>query len=130
MNRAFFGLAAAIAMLVAQPALAQQKLIATLEAPAGPPGARFICVPLSVDPAYATLTEVSLLDNTEGFPVYGFGTLTQPGLATEDIQPTAKGLVRRDLHCWYFPNKKVASQIQVAAGDLKKVGDLKYFKWE
>jgi hypothetical protein len=91
----FTGLAA---LLLAQPALAQQKIIANFDIAkdqsTGP-----ICIPLSVPEEFAKVVHVTVLH-----PVPGAGTqlepgqLTQPGLMTEHIQPSGKGLVRRDLH--------------------------------
>jgi hypothetical protein len=94
-------LACAALMLTGSPALAQPKLLAQFEVTFTGSEPVALCVPLSVPEKYAKLTEVDIRTDPgakSGFG--GVGQLTQPGLLTEKIAPSAKGLVRRDLHLW------------------------------
>jgi hypothetical protein len=115
MKRASTWLALAAVLTVAQPALAQPKIIATFDienvnAPSTP-----ICIPLSVPEEFAKLTNVSVQGRlARGAAFWGPAQLTKPGLMTEKIAPSAKGLVRCDLHL-IFPEKVDKSTCTVSA---------------
>jgi hypothetical protein len=77
----------------------QQRLEITLVFDTPTSQWRPVCVPLSLPPAldketFATVTLHFDAKRTLALP----GQLTAPGLMTEDLKPSAAGLVRRDLH--------------------------------
>lgn len=85
-----------------------------------------VCVPLSVPPALAkaTLATVQI-----GGGKSASGQLTDPGLTTEAIAPSQKGLVRRDLHV-IVPGLKAGESVSgaVEINDIAKAGAL--YHWE
>jgi hypothetical protein len=90
---------AAVALLaLAGPALAQPQLMATVEIESKGTANTPVCVPLSLPKGFATFTSVLIRAEKGNLADDVAGQLTQPGLATEHIEPSAKGLVRRDLH--------------------------------
>jgi hypothetical protein len=79
-------------------ALAQPQLMATLEIESKGAANTPVCVPLSLPKGFAEFTNVLVHAEKGNLAEEVAGQLTLPGLATEHIQPSAKELVRRDLH--------------------------------
>jgi Family of unknown function (DUF6807) len=73
-----------------------------------------ICVPLSIPEQYAKQREVIVEDPNGGPKSMLLGQLTAPGLMTDHIPPSAKGMVRRDLHCQYVG-------LRAKTGDVTKL---------
>jgi hypothetical protein len=94
-----FGLALVAGLWIAQPAPAQPKTIATFVIENMSSEVTPICIPLSIAGEFAKLSEVSVQGTVgKDGAFWGPAQLTAPGLLTESIPPSAKGLVRRDLH--------------------------------
>ncbi len=113
-------------ILAAPPLGAQDKIEITIE------GAKHdlrnvpICVPLSLPEKDASLPEAHITLST-GHTVPG--QLSAPGLMTEAIAPTAKGLVRRDLH-FVLPAVKSEASLKLAVKLHKNVApDTTGFFW-
>jgi hypothetical protein len=127
MDRTFLGLACTALIMLPQPALAQSKKIATIEV--APKGAAntIVCVPLSVPEEFAKLTDVTLIA-TDGKVSSGTSAqLTQPGLATEAIPASAKGMVRRDLY-FHSSGEFIGRPVDVLAEPPLFLPDT--FKWQ
>jgi hypothetical protein len=106
-------LAAAAMLVMAQPALAQPRKIVSLELESLGAADVPVCVPLSVPAEFANVTDVVVRGEKGNIASKGFGQLTSPGLATEAIEPAAKGLIRRDLH-FLAPEARGTWRIEVA----------------
>jgi hypothetical protein len=128
MNRVAIWLASAAVVLMGQPALAQSEPIAKFELTVQGDNPVLLCVPLSIQEEFARLTDVTIHGGgtTSGF--IGRAQLTSPSLLTEKIAPSAKGLVRRDLHLWVSGKQGAMMIIAVMAKPLPKVG--KTFVWK
>ena len=82
-------------MIAASPLVAQDKIQITVKGDKHDLKNVPVCVPLSLSQKDASFPEAHVtLPGGQTVP----GQLTAPGLMTEAMAPTAKGLVRRDLH--------------------------------
>jgi hypothetical protein len=89
---------AACTLVLAGPAAAQQKTF-PITVSTGEQDYKAdvpVCVPLSLHESLARAEYAAFHDKAGRLLFYG--QLTAPGIATEAVKPSAKGLVRRDLH--------------------------------
>jgi Methane oxygenase PmoA len=121
-------LATALVLVLAQPTLAQPKTIATFEIDKVDLPDTPICIPLSLPEEFAKLTDVSIQATHDRGVFVGPAQLTQPGLLTEMLEPSAKGLVRRDLHLVY-PSKQ--GKLSVIVSNVPFLTENKWtFSWQ
>src|SRR5882724_2289301 len=94
MSRRFVAAVVACLCLAFSPLRAQDKFEITVAGGKQDLNDVPVCVPLSVAKGQAEFVYAHVFGNGQDAE----GQLTAPGLATESIAPSAKGLVRRDLH--------------------------------
>jgi Methane oxygenase PmoA len=120
---------ACVAMLgFGQPAWAQPKIIAKIEIENPNPKGLPSCIPLSVAKEFGELTDITIRGKASGGDFVRDAQLTRPGLLTEKILPSAKDLVRRDLHLSLpYAAGKYEITVSPERFGLKSAGN---FKWQ
>ncbi len=119
-------IAAIFLLATTSPGLAQEKPITvTVTAEKHDYSNVPVCMPLSLPAAVAQHGYASL----RGKDVTLHGNLTTPGLLTVDIKPSAKGLVRRDLH-FILPTLKRGQSLTFTIKTMPGSNDQPYYSWK
>jgi hypothetical protein len=113
-------------LLATSPLRAQNRIVITVEGGKSDLQNVPVCVPLSLPKDQANFVRAHIaLEGREAE-----GQLTAPGLATEHLAPSAKGLVRRDLH-FILPALRKGEWISATAKLIKanNAPDITGFLW-
>ncbi len=103
-------------LLAAAPLRTQDTIKITIEAGKHDLKNVPVCVPLSLPKAVATITHARVSAGGQELE----GQLTAPGITTEQLAPTAAGLIRRDLHV-ILPALKKGEPLMLATKLVKEI---------